>query len=248
MEPSASTSSILLSKWRDLDLIYQFNDLMIDTGQCGERLNSLSVDDLNLYQLSACQKEKFSQLNFLSSNLESIKFMEYKNSRSVAESAFLYKLSPRRTRIFTHGACLGFCKIPQWPIYKTKAQIDWTHLSTCKDYIGVYLLNLKNLFNVYSVWHFRLCILQLSILCIQYYKLPAETKREEILRAENERSEWVSSAYQATIKRLAFLRSDRPADKSSADIALEREAKKREKANLREKYLKHKKDERARQE
>ena len=96
--------------------------------------------------------------------------MEHKNSKFDAgerlEDSFLYKLSPKRTRIFTHGSCLGFCQIPQWPIFKTKAQVDWENLDNCKDYIRIYLLNLKNLFSVYSVWHFRLCILQLSILCI----------------------------------------------------------------------------------
>ena len=200
-----SSDPILFSKWRDLDLIYQYNDFVIDSGQCGERINEISDSSIDKYALSACQQEKFTRVSFVAKSLESIKYMEFKNAKKTSndteiEGAFLYKLSPVRTKIFTHGTCLGFCQTPTYPIYKTRSSVDWSNISTCKDYIRVYLMNLKNLFSVYSVWHFRLCILQLSILCIQYYKLPAETKQEEILRAENERTKWLSEAYKSTLE------------------------------------------------
>jgi hypothetical protein len=56
----------------------------------------------------------------------------------------------------------------------------------------------------YALLHFRVCFLQLTVILLQWYKLPADTKDSEVLRAQQENKKWVEGVLGDTFKSIAY--------------------------------------------
>lgn len=53
-------------------------------------------------------------------------------------------------------------------------------LRACSELILDYLRNLVDLFVIFSNLHFRVCFLNMALVGLLYFKLPADTARAEI--------------------------------------------------------------------
>lgn len=68
---NSASQSIVLSKWRDFDLIYRFNDFLVEQGACEADFGE---------QLSSCQMLQFQRAGLLDSHVDQIKMMEMRHA------------------------------------------------------------------------------------------------------------------------------------------------------------------------
>ena len=195
------------SKWNDNDSIYGFNDQLIDLEICNPEEDSFV----------ACQQREFERRGFHYENLDDIRIFEetyaaqqpwtsYDNANAFVKS--LYDIAPERTAVFRSSTCLGFCRQPKYLLYsRDRNTNDLRDLRSCSSLILEYLANLVDLFVIFSNFHFRLCFLNIALVGMLYFKLPADTARAEITRARKEQKEWTANVYDKMISNFAYAKA-----------------------------------------
>lgn len=68
---------------------------------------------------------------------------------------------------------------------------------------------LKDLFCTYALLHWKLCCLQLTIACLQFFKLPADTSDADIARAKKEKEAWLAKIMDTALENIAFLTNNK---------------------------------------
>jgi len=88
---------------------------------------------------------------------------------------------------------MGFCMPPKYPIFNLNLQsTNYNNKpTTCQNLITEYLLVIKELFSAYTFWGAIQCLLHISLVLLQLFKLPAETAYSDTARADRERKLWL---------------------------------------------------------
>lgn len=153
------------------------------------------MDEIKDYEEKWAIKSQTMQERNAANNAESVHKLDFVD--------FLYSLSPK-TEFFIPKACIGFCVAPKYPMYKSRSEVGNSEkgYDLCGPMIIQYLEAFKELFSKYCYWHCRLCLMQICIAMLQYFKMPADTSHYDARRAEQEKKEWLDKILEQAAENL----------------------------------------------
>jgi hypothetical protein len=84
--------------------------------------------------------------------------------------------------------CHGFCQVPKYMLYSKTIQTS-SALESCSKYMIGYLVDFVSTFRNYCMWHCQICLFQLILCCILFFKMPSLSRMKEFhkLKEEEER-------------------------------------------------------------